>query len=468
MPGPTALTTLATVRQHTNTSPEPDEDTADRLGTLLGGRYRIERFVAKGGMGAVFSGRHVVLQTDIAIKIVHIDDRYSTEARFLREARLACSVRHPNLVQIMDCGLLSDGRGYLVMEFLRGQTLASSLSAGPMDALRTCQIGAQIARGLTAIHDRGIVHCDMKPRNVLLVRQDDAADCVKIIDFGIAKSFSTQDPEEESLSSRHDSESRHKKSGPRTTTVTQSATGFVAGTPHYMSPEQCQGRRLDGRSDMYSLGCMLYEMLTGSVPFQGSDVTQILDAHLTAPVPSIRSHGPLNASEALEGLIYRMLAKDPALRLGSMHEVERLLRQEEELLLLQRGERVLWEREHLQWLVHRHRHSRRPRLARSPLLRQMVAVLIAAMGVRLGYHVRPVRPPAAALPRPPVIEGTMQPVVPASASGQPLVRCSEAAAAAAGSAAALSACSDWRRSDAVPASASLDGAIAPPPAPLSR
>ncbi len=138
----------------------PDE--SERLRTVLGERYRIDRFVARGGMGAVFAGQHLVLQTDLAIKLVHIDDQTVTASRFLREARLACSVRHPNLVQIMDCGVFAERWGYLVMEFLNGQTLASLLSAGPMDPLRVCQLGAQMARGLTAIHERGIVHCGPK------------------------------------------------------------------------------------------------------------------------------------------------------------------------------------------------------------------------------------------------------------------------------------------------------------------
>lgn len=155
----------------TDTSDKPEDvRTAEKeagslVGTLLGERYLVRRFLASGGMGMVYEGHHVVLHTDIAIKIVPLGERALAEARFLREARLACTVRHPNLVQIMDCGILPNGRGYLIMELLHGKTLAASLSDGAMDPLRVCLIGAQVARGLLAIHERGIVHCDMKPRN---------------------------------------------------------------------------------------------------------------------------------------------------------------------------------------------------------------------------------------------------------------------------------------------------------------
>lgn len=444
----------------------PEE--SDRLRTVLGERYRIDRFVARGGMGAVFAGQHLLLQTDLAIKLVHIDEQTVTASRFLREARLACSVRHPNLVQIIDCGLFAERWGYLVMEFLHGQTLADLLSAGPMDPLRVCQLGAQMARGLTAIHERGIVHCDMKPRNVLLVSQDGQPDCVKIIDFGIARSFTLSEPSQDSLAPGGEfalASSPHPKEH---SIPTQSATGITAGTPHYMSPEQCQGSPLDGRSDMYALGCVLYEMLSGAVPFDGQSVEEIFDAHLLAPVPPLPPRPAPPPPPSLEQLILRMLAKSPAARFPAMREVEVQLRQEAELLLLQRGERVLWERDHLQWLAQRDRRARRPTLGKSPLLRRLVALFLALMGIRLGRHVRPIMQPLPPLPRPPHIEGSFHPLPRERglASSAPLSNADQACAS--GPSGPLSVCSGSRRSDAAPASASPVAVSAPPPGPLAR
>lgn len=441
---------------------------SDRLRTVLGERYRIDRFVARGGMGSVFAGQHLVLQTELAIKLVHIDDQTVTASRFLREARLACSVRHPNLVQIMDCGVFAERWGYLVMEFLNGQTLASLLSAGPMDPLRVCQLGAQMARGLTAIHERGVVHCDMKPRNVLLVSQDGQPDCVKIIDFGIARSFILSEQPQDSLPSGREGVSVSPPHPKEHSIPTQSAMGITAGTPHYMSPEQCQGSPLDGRSDMYALGCVLYEMLSGAVPFDGQSVEEIFDEHLFAPVPPLPPRPAPASPPSLEQLILRMLAKSPAARFPSMREVEVQLRQEAELLLLQRGERVLWERDHLQWLAQRDRRARRPTLGKSPLLRRMVALFLALMGIRLGRHVRPIMQPLPPLPRPPQIEGSFHslPKERWLASTAPLSNADQVCAS--GQCCLVSVCSGSRRFDAAPASASPAAVSAPQPEPPGR
>ena len=310
----------------TDTSDKPEDvRTAEKeagslVGTLLGERYLVRRFLACGGMGMVYEGHHVVLHTDIAIKIVPLGERALAEARFLREARLACTVRHPNLVQIMDCGILPNGRGYLIMELLHGKTLAASLSDGAMDPLRVCLIGAQVARGLLAIHERGIVHCDMKPRNILLVAQDDGADFVKIIDFGIAKQVAgaeadTRTPQYVDIPSLfpHWHSQRLKRH-------TQSTMGTLAGTPLYMSPEQCHGARgVTAASDVYSLGVMSYEMLAGHPPFMAKGHGDLLIQHITEVPRPLQAENPL-VPEELSLLVQRMLAKSATLRPG-MEEV---------------------------------------------------------------------------------------------------------------------------------------------------
>ena len=248
---------------------------------------------------------------------------------------------------------------------------------------------------------------------------------------------------------------------------TLASTGTMAGTPEYMSPEQCQGLRLDGRSDMYSLGCMLYEMLSGTVPFRRAAMADVLDAHLTAPVPPLR---PQRAGspipQAIEALVLRMLAKDPKLRFPSMHEVERQLRREADLLRIQRGERVMWERDHLQWLVHRHARSRQPDWGNSLLLRRMFAFFIALMSVRFGRHLKPVLPPAAPLPRPPIIDRTTAAPAPPRDRAAPSVDCGLSRPETAD--AAVSACSSPRRSRTAPASASPAFESGPPPGPRGR
>jgi serine/threonine protein kinase len=418
------------------------------VGFTIDERYRVERFLAKGGMGTVYAGRHVLLGTELAIKVLRLTERANAADRFLSEARLACKFRHPNLVQVLDCGMLPSQRGYLVMELLSGRTLASCLKSGPLDMLRICQIGVQLARGLQAIHAGGIVHCDMKALNVVIIEGASGANSLKIVDFGIArstmvaKSHSALPPPKDGLD----------PAAVPNITADQTGMAALAGTPPYMSPEQCQGLPLDGRSDMYSLGCILYEMLSGKVPFTGSTAAEIMDAHLTAPVPRLRSQSPEQPiTPSLERTILRMLAKDVSLRFASMAEVETRLIREANLLRIQRGEQVVSDPEQLEWLVRRDGKWQHTQVSQIPVLRPAVAFVIAMMSIRLGAHMKPAIPPLPSVPKPPYIV-LKDPRPPATKSPHPVPFSAETLP---------------RRSDSVPASAAPAAATDPllgPPA----
>jgi serine/threonine-protein kinase len=248
------------------------------------------------------------------------------------------------------------------MEFLQGPTLGKELEKGPMDPVRACQIGVQIARGLHAVHEQGIVHRDLKPQNIFLLTQAGQTDCVKIVDFGIAFAGSEQNRQPP----RHVRRSLPPRSGralnddsalaktlqlppdvqPGEPAAGQSSDrytipGTIMGTPQYMPPEQVRGDDVDARSDQYALGCILYEMLTGVVPFDDEKVTQVLQHHLTADPPPMRERNrALAIPLSLETLVLRMLQKTPDDRLASMREVELRLQEELELLLVQRGEKL--------------------------------------------------------------------------------------------------------------------------------
>jgi serine/threonine-protein kinase len=271
------------------------------LGTTIDGRYAIEARLGEGGMGVVYKARHVLIDKPVAIKILRKEAAQDATAvqRFIQEAKSASKIGHSNIVDITDFGVLSDGHAYFVMEFLQGPTLAQALQEGPLQPARVCHIGAQMARGLHAAHQKGIVHRDLKPENIFLLEREGQKDFVKVVDFGIAKIGS----------------------GQRLTQV-----GMVLGTPEYMSPEQATGQETDHRVDQYALGCMMYEMLTGVVPFLSDRPAQTLTKHVFEPVIPPRQRKPeLDIPPALEAVVLRTLAKKPADRFPSMRELEQAL-----------------------------------------------------------------------------------------------------------------------------------------------
>ncbi|MFO0620073.1 MAG: protein kinase [Polyangia bacterium] len=289
-----------------NTSAAKEVETDPLLGTTIDGRYAIESRLGEGGMGVVYKARHVLIDKPVAIKILRKEAAQDTAAvqRFIQEAKSASKIGHSNIVDITDFGVLPDGHAYFVMEFLHGQTLAQAIQEGPLEPARVCTIAAQMGRALNAAHQKGIVHRDLKPENIFLLEREGQKDYVKIVDFGIAK----------------------VGSGQKLTQV-----GMVLGTPEYMSPEQATGQETDHRVDQYATGCIMYEMLTGVVPFLGDRPAQTLTKHVFEPVIPPRKRKPeLKIPASLDAVVIRAMAKKPEARFPSMKELEQALTQVEQ------------------------------------------------------------------------------------------------------------------------------------------
>lgn len=309
----------------------------DLVGLILGERYEILQRLSAGGMGVVYRGRHIVLDSPIAVKILLKPQDSEAQRRFLQEAKLASLIRHPNTVYISDFGLLPDGRSYLVMEFLQGPTLRQALHGGRLAVTRACQIARQIAEGLQAVHDKGIVHRDLKPENIFLIR-DGQKEFVKIVDFGIAFAAPTLRMEKadspDAASSSPLTPALEEADRSAELSARQTLPGTVLGTPHYMSPEQADGADVDARTDQYALGCILYEMLTGEVPFDHpTNVMTIMFKHVSEAVLPPRKRCPdARIPEAVEAIVLRALAKPRDERFATMGELAQALSRE--LLLL--------------------------------------------------------------------------------------------------------------------------------------
>ncbi|MDB4967763.1 MAG: serine/threonine protein kinase [Myxococcales bacterium] len=277
----------------TDESPQPP--VVDVLiGHTLADRYRLTRKIGEGGMGSVYEALHIALAKPVAVKVLREKylDRPEVARRLVQEARMASSIRHENIVDITDSGSTEDGRTYVVMEHLAGQSLAELLRReGALPEGRVVDIARQAASALSAAHALGIMHRDVKPENLFLLDRG-GRDFVKVLDFGISKSMKPgAPPTEESLRLTH--------------------TGMVLGTPLYMSPEQARGDEdLDQRIDVYALGVILYECLTGEVPFRGNNYLGVISAVVNQEVTPPRKLRPeMRISAALEHVVQKAMAK---------------------------------------------------------------------------------------------------------------------------------------------------------------
>jgi len=237
--------------------------------TIAGGRYEIVRLLGEGGMGAVYQARQVAMDRMVALKLIlaELVRSPAAAARFHREMKLTARIEHPNTIRVYDFGE-TDGQLFLTMELLRGRTLTDVLNqSGRLELPRIVRIATQVTRALAAAHSEGVVHRDLKPDNVMLIEQYGEHDIVKVLDFGIAKSLDEQE-------------------------AGMTSAGAVVGTPAYMSAEQAMGQPVDQRSDLYSLGIMLYEMASGRVPFRAAALTALLVAHATEVPPPLGHVAP--------------------------------------------------------------------------------------------------------------------------------------------------------------------------------
>ncbi len=258
------------------------------------GRYRVVERMGSGGMGAVYRGEHLLLAKRVAIKVLHPEMTRMQEvvARFEREARAAGNIEHPNVATATDFGKLPDGSFFLVLEYVEGRSLRELVAQGPVDPLRAAHIARQVLAALVRAHGLGIVHRDLKPENVMLVERDGDVDFVKVLDFGIAKV------------QMGELAKRAGGTGPLT------QAGLVYGTPEYMAPEQALGQEVDARADLYSLGAMLYEMLSGQLPFDAASPVALLGMVVSKPVPPMSEKGA-TVPPALEAFTVTLLAKLP-------------------------------------------------------------------------------------------------------------------------------------------------------------
>jgi len=269
------------------------------------GNYVVERQLGAGGTGAVFACRNTLIDREVAVKVLH--DEFARDpdqvARFFQEAKAAADIGHPNIIVIIDYGTITTREGartYLMMESLQGESLDKRMSRGGMTLDDIAHIMSQVTSALVACHSKGVIHRDLKPSNVFLCDRSFDHQFVKVLDFGTAK-LAAPVPG-----------------------IRRTQYGVVIGTPAYMSPEQCEGRgAIDHRSDIYSLGVMLYEMLTGAVPFDG-DLGEILQGHLSKQPRPVRERNPAVPPE-WDALCTRMMEKSREARFQSMADVAHAL-----------------------------------------------------------------------------------------------------------------------------------------------
>ncbi len=283
---------------------ELDEDRSLLIGSVVGGRYRVVRELARGGLGEVYEATHIELQRRVALKLLsgNIARDLETIKRFQREAQTASQIGHPNIVDVHDFGRTQDGLPYLAMEFLEGEDLDDHLAArGALPLARVIELLAPVASALDAVHARGIVHRDIKPANIFLASRIDGSEQIKLLDFGLA--------------------AFHER-GDRLTQL-----GTVVGTPHYMPPEAAEGDLAGPRGDVYSLAVVAYECLSGVLPFDAEQATGILVKKVARPAPTMRARTRRPFPEALEEVLQLALDRQIDRRPATAGELVSMLRE---------------------------------------------------------------------------------------------------------------------------------------------
>ena len=262
-------------------------------GEVIDKRFEVVRLLGAGGMGQVFVVKHVHLDRVLALKVL-LPDLHAAPGvheRFRREALAASKLRHDNVVEVHDSGILADGTPYYTMELLEGEDLSATLAReGPLPWARVRKLSLHICRAIALAHERGIIHRDLKPANCFRMTRDGDPDHIKVLDFGIAKLVGA--------------------------TITD---GYSPGSPHYMSPEQTRGPSLDARTDVYSLGVVLYELLSGKLPFDAGDIRTLIYAIQNTDPPPLRQAAPdRGITPAVEALVLRAMARDREDRFPTM------------------------------------------------------------------------------------------------------------------------------------------------------
>ena len=273
------------------------------IGTVLNNTYQIQEVVGRGGMGVVYKARDILMERTVAIKMLHahlVQDQASIQ-RFQQEARAASAINHPNVITAYDFGISESGQPYLIMDFLQGKSLSATIEESRgLEFARAVHILAQTCDALHVAHTKGVIHRDLKPSNIMVVQNRDDADFVKIVDFGIAKLL--------------------PHSGKQSQNLTQ--TGELFGSPLYMSPEQFLGKVLDERTDIYAMGCVMYETMMSSPPFSGEHVLETMHKHIhELPMKFSQRRPDLKIPAKLEAITMRALEKEPDARYQTMAEL---------------------------------------------------------------------------------------------------------------------------------------------------
>ena len=266
-----------------------DEDT----GTIVAGRYRVKRLIARGGMAVVYLAEHIQLNREVALKVLRppadAEDPKSFEDRFQLEAQTLAQLDHPNIVTLHDYGETEDGRFYLAMEYVGGPRISQLLRKGPMEPQRVLDLTEQVCNAISYAHKKGIIHRDLKPSNLLIREDEDGNEQVKVVDFGLVKLISTDQA------------------------ITRA--GLIVGSPHCMAPEQVRGQDVDVRTDIYAIGVMMFRGVTGQYPFHGSNPSATMIAHINEALPPLSTVMPdLMLPQGFERMVRRCLEKRPGAR----------------------------------------------------------------------------------------------------------------------------------------------------------